>query len=72
MDTIISKTAELNDQNSVLSNTDTGSMIMLNGCEGNGRKSNGKRLKRKAELDKKRQYKGVFKRGDLNNTTGNF
>ena len=46
---------------------------MMNGFEGDGRKSNGKRLKRKAELDKKRrQYKGVFKRGDLNNTTGNF
>ena len=73
MDTIISKTAELNDQNSVLSNTDTGSMIMMNGFEGDGRKSNGKRLKRKAELDKnRRQSKGVFKRGDLNNTTGNF
>ena len=73
MDTIVNTTAELNDRNSVVSNSDTGSMIMMNGFEGDGRKSNGKRLKRKAELDKKkRQRKGVFKRGDLNNTTGNF
>ena len=48
-------------------------MIMLNGFEGDGRKSKGTRLKRKAELvNKKGKYKSVFKRGDLNNTTGNF